>query len=332
MIAVSQYRAPRRLFPPVAGLFFFCALILGRALPAQAIAADKTAAVILAYSAFGEEDEDFAAQMAELKAGGYRVLPLPRIVEALRARKPLPPKTVALTFDAPTAETLAAVGPLLEKYGFRATLFLDADGPWDEAKALKNVDIGIQAAATPESLNAAVARYRDAFGKAPRLLAWDGDAPQNERLITAYKLDAAFSRDAGVAQPAAARMALPRFESGADAGGIERFKLMAGALPLPVSDIVPDAPLPVDAPNPPAIGFTVTEEIKDLSRLSCIVSGQGEAQKTLLPENRVELRLSAPIEDHAAVNCTLPVPKEGAENQVQAWRWFGMTITLAQPQ
>ena len=61
---------------------------------------DESAAVLLMYHRFGEDDlpstsirlEQFEAHLAELKSGGYQVLPLPQIVAALRDRKPLPEK------------------------------------------------------------------------------------------------------------------------------------------------------------------------------------------------------------------------------------------------
>ncbi|HEX2752263.1 MAG TPA: hypothetical protein VHP34_03990, partial [Alphaproteobacteria bacterium] len=119
-------------------------------------------------------------------------------------------------------------------------------------------------------------------------------------------------------------MALPRFIMTDIYGDIDRFRLTANALPLPVADVMPDDMVMAD--NPPMIGFTVSPEIKDLDRLSCFISGLGKAALVKPGGNRVEIRLDEPLVDRRTrVNCTIPddtiIP-----GQPQSWRWFGMQL------
>lgn len=65
----------------------------------------------------------FAEQMRLLRDNGWRVLSLERLVELAVAGRPLPPRSVALTFDDGYRSLLEA-WPHIERAGFPATIFL----------------------------------------------------------------------------------------------------------------------------------------------------------------------------------------------------------------
>jgi peptidoglycan/xylan/chitin deacetylase (PgdA/CDA1 family) len=65
----------------------------------------------------------FERQMAFLSRRRC-VLPLSQVLESIDAGRPLPPRTVCLTFDDGYLDNLTVVAPILEKYGLPATLFL----------------------------------------------------------------------------------------------------------------------------------------------------------------------------------------------------------------
>ena len=65
----------------------------------------------------------FEQRLRMLRDGGYTVLPLGEAVERLYART-LPPRSVVLTFDDGLADFNLRARPLLEKYGFPATVYL----------------------------------------------------------------------------------------------------------------------------------------------------------------------------------------------------------------
>ena len=64
-------------------------------------------AVVLMYHRFGEMKhpttnitiKQFEAHIAELSSGEYTVIALPEIIATLRARRPLPNKTVGISID-----------------------------------------------------------------------------------------------------------------------------------------------------------------------------------------------------------------------------------------
>jgi peptidoglycan/xylan/chitin deacetylase (PgdA/CDA1 family) len=67
--------------------------------------------------------ESLKSRLAFLKQGRYSVLPLGEALERLRAGS-LPARSVALTFDDGTYDFYRQARPLLQKYGFPATVYL----------------------------------------------------------------------------------------------------------------------------------------------------------------------------------------------------------------
>lgn len=67
---------------------------------------------------------DFYNQMRFLKLGGYHAITLQQLVAARQGRQRLPARPVVITFD-DGHESFASIGaPVLERFGFTATMFL----------------------------------------------------------------------------------------------------------------------------------------------------------------------------------------------------------------
>lgn len=107
-------------------------------LPAKDVALSRvrTAVPILMYHKVGArvdrpEDtflnvsgEAFDRQMRALAHLGYRAMTFAQIVEALRAGQPLPRRVFAITFDDGYTCVGDVAAPILERYGFPATVFV----------------------------------------------------------------------------------------------------------------------------------------------------------------------------------------------------------------
>lgn len=339
---------------------YMAAILLGLlCAPAHAaINADKTSAVIFVYQRVGEDSvpqgnlslDQFKAHVGELKTDGYNVLPLPQIIDALKEGAELPQKTIAITFDGAWLSTLNNALPLLQEARLPFTVFFSsdlADGgnpghmSWKEIRTLKKsrlatlgilpssyvhmTDLG--EAENAALINKAVARYREELKEDPKFFSYPyGEYSSAVRKqIAGYSfLSAAFGQQSGVAHASSDFLALPRFTMTDAYGDLDRFMLTANALPLPVSDVVPEDM--VLTQNPPMIGFTVTSDIANLSRLSCFVSGVGKTELVRPGGNRIEIRLQAPFEDRSTrVNCTMP-DDTVIPGQPENWRWFGMQL------
>jgi peptidoglycan/xylan/chitin deacetylase (PgdA/CDA1 family) len=337
------------------GAILLCSLLF--VLPAfAAIPEDKSSAVIFMYQRIGEDadsdisTEQFKQHLDELKTDGYAVWPLAKIIDAVKKGDPLPPKTVGITFEGAYTATLANAEPLLEEDQMPFTVFFAADAAdttdgdhmtWDQIKKLSKNDLvsfGILPPSydhlvnlTPEQsaalINRAVSRYRDTMKEEPLFFAYPYGEISNalKKQVAGYKFKAAFGQQSGVVYKDSDFAALPRFTMTDEYGDFDRFLLTAHALPLPVSDVVPDDK--DITTNPPLIGFTVSPEIHNLGKLACFASGiEGKLPLTHIG-NRIEIRPAQPFTDRITrINCTLP-NDTFTPGEAQNWRWFGMLLT-----
>lgn len=66
----------------------------------------------------------FERQMEFLKVHRYNVMRVEDIIELVKAKKPIPPKTVAITFDDGFMDNFTYAFPILKKMDFPATIFM----------------------------------------------------------------------------------------------------------------------------------------------------------------------------------------------------------------
>ena len=71
--------------------------------------------------------ERFDWHMAYLKKHHFNVLPLRTLVQIIKQGKPLPRKSVVITFDDGSADNFQYAFPVLKKYDFPATIFVITD-------------------------------------------------------------------------------------------------------------------------------------------------------------------------------------------------------------
>lgn len=322
--------------------------------PAKEVSAS---AVILAYHRIGEDEypdaslraEQFEEHIRELSSGSYNILPLTEIVAALRNNTALPDNAVAITFEGGYKSILDRAVPLLLEKNIPFTVFYSAGladndstqyMDWSDLKRLssnKNVTLGLLpasysrlAGASRETvlsdLNQARIRHREAFGTNATLFSYAfGEYDLAYRtIVEEQEFAAAFGLQSGVAYNGSDLYALPRFTMTEAYGDIERFRMIASALPLPVSNIEPADPYLKN--TPPHIGFTVDEALSgNLDSLSCFVSGQNKVAVETVGGRRIELRPAEELgEERIRVNCTLPTTLAGEDTP--RWRWFGMML------
>lgn len=319
------------------------AVLFGTA--SAAVSADW--AVIIMYHRFGEADhpatnirlDQFEAHLSELQTGGYTVLALPEIVAAIRDGRALPDRTVAITIDDAYLSLYEEAWPRLREAGFPFTVFVATDPVdqrfpdfmnWDQVRELRRagVTIGAHTAShlhmavqteqrAAEDIAAAAARLATELGDGPALFAYPfGEASAAvRRIVEAHAYEAAFGQQSGVMHRSADRLYLPRFPLNEAFGDIDRFRLVASAQPIPITDLTPSDPLLRE--NPPPFGFTLVSELERRDGLSCFASGQGRVHLEWLGP-RAEVRLPEPFPPgRARINCTMPA----ADGR---WRWLGM--------
>jgi len=333
----------------ILALSFAITVAVGTLMPAQA-AEPQSSAVVVMYHRFGESVhpstnirlEQFESHLAELAKPEYTVLPIPEIIARLKARQPLPGRTVGISIDDAFLSVYAEAFPRLKKAGFPFTLFVATDPvdrgiggymSWDQIRELKQAGatIGSQththlhmASSSAEQNRAELRKSNDRFktelGEVPTIIAYPfGEFSLAVGAVSKEAgLSIGFGQHSGVLHPDADMTYLPRFAMNENFGGDSRFRLAVNALPLNVSDVSPRDPLLNRDNNPPILGFTVNgPAAKRLSGLACYASGQGKARMERLGA-RVEVRLeNAFPSGRARINCTMPT-REGR------WHWYGL--------
>lgn len=326
--------------------------------PGTAAQMDGRSAVVLMYHRFGEDDfpstsiglDQFAAHVAALEEGGHTVVPLSDVVAALRGQVTLPDRAVAITIDDAYSSVYAHAWPVLRDKGWPFTLFV-ATRPvdrgtagymsWDEIRELaeNGVEIGSQTVSHPhmptesearnrQELVASADRLEERLGRRPTLFAYPyGEASAAVMALASQAgYTAAFGQHSGVANPTSPIFYLPRFPMNVNYGGIDRFRRVVDALPLPVSGVTPADPTlpPPGAPgNPPPFGFTVGAIPEGVTTLNCFHSDASRMTQLETLGQRVEARFDSPWAiGRTRINCTQLSP-EGR------WRWFGMQYYVA---
>jgi peptidoglycan/xylan/chitin deacetylase (PgdA/CDA1 family) len=339
-------RAPRR--HAIAGLRTLSrALCAGLALlyGAPALAADS--AVVVMYHRFGESAypstnitlAQFEAHLAELKDEAYHVLPVPEILAAVREGRELPDRTIGITVDDAFLSVYTEAWPRLRQAGLPFTLFVATDAidagfrdymSWNQLRELRDAGVAIgsqtashlhmaanDAARNRDELKRSNERFVAELGARPDLIAYPfGEASgEVQRVAREVGFVMAFGQHSGVIHATADPFYLPRFSLNEAFGDIDRFRLVANALPIPFTDLTPSDPLLTV--NPPPFGFTLKQPDMELPGLACYAVAQGQVQADRLGP-RVEVRLVRPFQPgRGRINCT-------ARTRDGRWRWLGM--------
>ena len=327
------------------------------ALAATNIPEDKYSAVVLVYHRVGEDaypdsnirKEQFLEHIEELSSGDYTVLPLETLIDDIKNRRKMPPRTLAITFEGAYRSTYENAIPLLLEKHLPFTVFYSSGQldngaeetmAWQELKKLagqKDIGLGILPASYSRlvdasedeirrQVNKALVRHREEFGRDPVFFSYPfGEYSLAYKKIAADSgFTAAFGLHSGTVYEGSDFFALPRFSMTERFGDIERFRLVVNALPLPATDIEPQDPKIGTAA--PSIGFSLPPSLeKEIKNLSCFVSGRGQPDLEIIG-NRAELRLSdIPGDERIRINCTMPGPTD-QETNIEQWRWFGMML------
>ncbi len=316
---------------------------------AQARAGDY--ATVIMYHRFGESQypstnttlEQFELHLDELTSGDYTVLPLIEITRAILAGEDLPDRSVAITVDDAFLSVYEEAFPRLQERGLPFTVFvatsaidrgLPSYASWDQLREMQaaGVHFGSQTHTHPHMPNLTLSQARNEIetsnsrflaelGVQPQLLAYPyGEySPEIRDLMKDMGFIAAFGQHSGIMGSSDHPYEFPRFALNEVYGDLSRVQTAINALPIPVSDYIPDAMLLED--NPPLIGFTVDEGIEPLQRINCFASGMGRVE-TIILSRRVEVRLPAPIPGRRSrINCTMPYYDNARDTG--RWRWLG---------
>ena len=315
-------------------------------------------ASVLMYHRFGEDDVPSTnvtlaqtdAHIAELKSGGYTLLALSEIVRRLKADEDFPEKSVGVSVDDAYLSVYTTAWPRFKEAGIPFTVFVATDPvdnkyarymSWDQIRELAAdplVTIGSQTASHLHMADADTAtnaadleksnqRFRDELGYVPDLIAYpygefDDDAVSVSR---EHGFIAGFGQHSGAVGSSDDIYRLARFAMNETYGDLARLRTAAGALPIHVTDFTPADTVIAADNNPPAIGFTMSDDGAASQRIACYSNHEGAlAIERLGP--RVEVRMHKPLpQGRTRLNCTQPVTDANGDTR---WRWLGRLLFI----
>jgi len=232
------------------------------------------AAVVLQYHHISEETpaststspERFAMHLDYLQEAGFDVVPLQDLVDLLRAGKPLPDRTAAITFDDGYISIYETAWPLLKEKGWPFTVFVntephDRNSPlfmsWDQLREIKAGGATIanhgvshqyllkrQAGQDEAGWKAWVAaeitdaekRITAEIGDPVKLFAYPFGEYNNAVLEIANSLGyTGFGQQSGPLATFSDLRALPRFPFGGTYGDAQDFATKVNTLPMPLA-------------------------------------------------------------------------------------------------
>jgi len=329
------------------------AVLMGLAAAANAAAAGPHA-VALMYHHVGDGEypstnvtvEQFRRHLDYLANHGYHVLPLARIVNAIRGGQPLPDHAVAITFDDAYASVFETAYPLLRRRGWPFTVFVSthvvgggnfmtwaqmrqmaAHGatfanhsdthdhlirrrPGESAEAWrKRVSGDIQKAQTLLERH-----LGDSVADAPKMLAYPfGEYNAALADWAAGAGYVAFGQESGALGPHTDWRAAPRYPINEHYAAMDSFTTKVESLPLHVTQEEPFDPV-VQSENPPALEVTLASRPAHWKQLSCYLGGR-RIPVAWVSRRRFRVQPGQPLSvGRSRYNCT--VPADGR------YRWY----------
>jgi len=294
----------------------------------------------------------FREQMQYLADNDFNVIPLSQMINAIKAKEVLPPKTIVITFDDGYKSIANTAHPILKEYGFPYTLFV-AIAPikagysqmmsWEQLTSLSREGAEIanhswghehlirkREGETQEQWQTRVeanileseAEIFKATGRSLKMLAYPyGEYNQALEDILTENGYIGLGQQSGAAGIYSSLTALPRFPVAGIYANLDSLKAKLHSLNMPVlAQNITDPELKDGNWRPE---LKVTLDLHDIypHQLMCFIQGQGAQQPLWLSKNEFSVR--APLDlppGRSRYNCTVPSKtKSGYYWFSQAW-------------
>lgn len=321
----------------------------------SASAQEATSFPSFVYHRFGDdrfpstniEIEQFKAHLDYLRVNHYEVITLSKALEKLKTNQ-LQPKTVVLTIDDGYKSFYQNALPLLEQYGFEATLFVNTSTvgasdfmSWTEIREAqkRGVEIGNHSHEHPYFLSSKTNFHSDLMashkifqkqlGIIPKVYAYPyGEwSPEIQDILASENYLAAAAQNSGIISDNANAFALPRFPMSETYADMNAFMVKIKALPLRVTsqDLRNNGYL--GSQGQPRLTLHFEENELQLPQLQCFIQGSTcKKSMEIKKDQKVELviRPKTPLKQRRAL-FTVTV-------QDHSGQWYWHSYSYVQPQ
>lgn len=290
----------------------------------------------------------FDSHLEFLQANHFNVLPLQEIISALQAKRPLPPRSVALTFDDAYLSIATEALPRLQKRGWPFTVFVSTNAVdsgykgymnWSQLRVLEaggatianhsrthdhfirrrsDEGEGAWRKRVLADIAAAQDRLNSEMTDASALFAWPyGEFNEDLRELIGDVGMVGFGQQSGPAGHSSDMQSLPRFPLATNFASISSLAEKLRSRPLPVEVMSPHSGvLPAASPAP-----TLTVRIPDgdyrLADLRCFVAGQNSAEVVSQKDTFVFIARERLGPGRSKYTCTAPSSTESG-----VYYWF----------
>jgi len=307
---------------------------------------------IFAYHRFGDNrypgtniaTEIFEQQLQYLKENNFNLITLGQAVQHYKAGQTFPIKTVILTIDDGYLSFYTHAWPLLKKYGFVATNFIQTQtvggGDFmscDQIREIQEagIEIGNHSASHDYFLNLPVSQRKEDFhndlresavefekhlGAVPRVYAYPfGEFTYDmEKILNHEGFVAAVVQQSGVFSETTNILSIPRFPMGGAFGSIEGFKNKCVMKALRILKTQPESPLFNE--NPPPLKIEIVADLIDLNHAQFFVQGEKMGILEINSQSNppyVVLKSTRKLTQRRTLY-TLTSPSKNGKN----WHWF----------
>ena len=312
-------------------------------------------AIILQYHRFGESKYPstnismklFKKQMAYLHDNKFNVVPLSKIVDALMHKRKLAPKSVAITIDDAYKTVYTKAYPIMKKYNFASTTFVNSLPvirnskrymSWDEMREMgkngaefanhtyshqylvryaKNSSKNYRKEITNEIEKSEI-KIEKELNKyvctTPKMLAYPYGEFDAELMQLIKKLGyIGIAQNSGPVSARSNLLALSRFPMSGNFGKMKSFILKLNTLPLAVKSTSTNDTIVNAENNPPHFSMKLEKKFRDLQ---CFTSNGKKIEMKWLSPTEVEMHSSVKLKyprDH--YTCTAMASKG-------KWYWY----------
>lgn len=307
---------------------------------------------VFAYHRFGDDRypstntsvDVFDKQLKYLKENDFEVIEFGQAIKWWKSGKSFPDKAVILTIDDGYSSFYDNGWPLLKKYGFPATIFIQTETigggdymSWQQIKEVQKAGIEIgnhshshayflnmpeedRSKAFAEDVEKASQLFRKHLGEAPGGFVYPfGEyTAEMENILEEKGFDAALVQQSGVFSEQSNPYAIPRFPMGGPFGTFNGFVNKSSMKAIHVSGTDPSTPFFTS--NPPKLQIDVVPGHVDLEKAQFFVQGDKmEISRTAAGKNPpfVILKSNRKLKARRTLY-TLTAPSADGKD----WHWF----------
>ena len=267
--------------------------------------------VVISYESFNNKDFNIKTindHIHILTKKKYFIFSTNNIINLLNNSESLPDYSVAIVISSNNKQIIDSIWPIFSKASLAFTLFIDpylinrdkTYMSWDDINKLKNNGIEIGIRSSSRNIINDINLYKNKLNIDPVSYLYKEGIWSKKviEILANNNIKIAFTDNSGPISKNMEKYKLSRFNVSGKFSNTERLKTVLDALPLEVTDILPQENTIIN--NPPLYGFTLTDE-KNIPQ--CYTNNKNKADVIIINKNRVEVRTKFFSGSKARINC-----------------------------